>query len=284
MPFHRSFIPVLSIFLGSLLVVACSRGGAMPVPEVQIQAADYSFTAPDSIPGGLTRVRLSNAGKEDHHAQLARLNDGVTLSQFQEALKKGEAELFPLVTFQGGAGGVPPGGRSSGIADLPPGQYLVLCFVPAADGAPHLAKGMIKPLTVTAKPAEQPAAPKVPTVQLGDFSFSGQAASYSAGKVTLEGLNKGKQVHELIAIKIQDGLTPDQLRQMLAGPPPAGGPPPGPPPFTFAGGMQAVMPEQKAYGEFDFTPGQYAFICFVPDLASGKPHVALGMFAPFTVK
>lgn len=280
----RFFIPVLCALFGSLLVVACSRGGSTVIPDLQVQAADYAFTAPDSIPGGLTRIQLSNTGKEDHHAQLIRLNDGVTPNQLQEAMLKSEAAAFALVTFQGGAGAVPPGGRSSGIADLPPGQYLVLCFVPAADGVPHLAKGMIKPLTVTAKPAEQLVAPKAPTVQLGDFAFSGQAASYKAGKVTLEGLNKGKQVHELIAIKIQEGLAPDQLRQMLAGPPPAGGPPPGPPPFTFAGGMQAVMPEQKAYGEFDLTPGQYAFICFVPDLASGKPHVELGMFAPFTVK
>jgi hypothetical protein len=251
---------------------------------VQIQAADYAFTAPDTIPGGLTRIRLSNTGKEEHHAQLARLNNGVTLPQFQEAMKKGEAAIFALVAFQGGAGGVPPGGKSSGISDLPPGQYLVLCFVPSTDGVPHLAKGMIKPLTVTAKPAQQPASPKAQAVQLNDFSFSGQAASYSAGAVTLEGINKGKQVHELIAIKIRDGLPPEQLRQMLSGPSPAGGPPPGPPPFTFAGGMQAVMPEQNGYGEFNFQPGQYAFICFVPDPSSGTPHVALGMFAPFTVK
>ncbi|MSQ06448.1 MAG: hypothetical protein EXR54_04105 [Dehalococcoidia bacterium] len=143
---------------------------------------------------------------------------------------------------------------------------------------------MVKHLTVTAKPAKQPAMPMAQAVLLNDFTFSWQAASYSAGKVTLEGINKGKQAHELIAIKIQDGLPPEQMRQMLSGPPPAGGPPPSPPPFTFAGGMQAVMPGQKAYGEFNLQAGQYAFICFVPDLASMKPHVALGMFAPFTVK
>jgi hypothetical protein len=34
---------------------------------------------------------------------------------------------------------------------------------------------------------------------------------------------------------------------------------------------------------FDFEPGDYFAICFVPDPASGAPHFALGMIAPFTV-
>ncbi|MBM3941923.1 MAG: hypothetical protein FJ316_03175 [SAR202 cluster bacterium] len=285
MAFPRPWSPILIVLLlVSILGTACAGSAPAAIPELAIQAADFSFTAPDSIPGGLTRISMTNIGKEDHHAQLARLNDGVTVTQFQDTLKKGEAAVFPLVTFEGGAGGMPAGGKSSGLADLPSGQYLVLCFFPSPDGTPHLVKGMIKSLPVTAKPAKAPTPPKAQTVDLGDFSFTGVAASYGPGSFTLEGVNKGKQVHELIAVKVADGVTAEQLRQILSAPPSAGGPPPGPPPFAFAGGMQAVMAGAKAYGEFNLQPGQYAFLCFVPDPSNGTPRVALGMYTPFTVK
>ena len=40
------------------------------------------------------------------------------------------------------------------------------------------------------------------------------------------------------------------------------------------------------YGDFteNFTPGHYAFVCFVPDTRDGKPHIEHGMVKEFTVK
>jgi hypothetical protein len=34
----------------------------------------------------------------------------------------------------------------------------------------------------------------------------------------------------------------------------------------------------------DLQPGEYVGLCFIPDPASGAPHVHLGMIAAFTVK
>ena len=34
----------------------------------------------------------------------------------------------------------------------------------------------------------------------------------------------------------------------------------------------------------DLEPGDYAFVCFVPDPASAKPHIALGMIGELTVE
>ena len=34
----------------------------------------------------------------------------------------------------------------------------------------------------------------------------------------------------------------------------------------------------------DFEPGEYMFICFLPDPADGKPHMAKGMVQAFTVE
>ena len=36
--------------------------------------------------------------------------------------------------------------------------------------------------------------------------------------------------------------------------------------------------------EVDVEAGEYAFICLVPDPASGRPHAALGMVGGLTVE
>jgi uncharacterized cupredoxin-like copper-binding protein len=269
--------------LVAVLVVACG-GKAAAIPTVSIGAADFSFALPDIIAGGLTRLELTNSGKEAHHAQFARLNDGVTLQQFLAALPQGPPAIFPLIAFQGGAAPLEAGGKAEAVVDLPTGQYVLLCFIPSPDGVPHLAKGMVKPLTVTAAPAKQPAKPAVKgTVDLLDFAFGALPGNVSAGKTTLAVVNKGKEVHEMGVLKLK-GVPAAQVIQALSAPP-GSARPPGPPPFEWAGGYQAIMPGATGWATLDLTAGEYTLICFVPSPANqGKPHFALGMFLPFTVR
>jgi uncharacterized cupredoxin-like copper-binding protein len=279
----RTGITLLTLAAVALVAVACA-GKAAAIPTVSIGAADYSFALPDSIPGGLTQIQFTNTGKEAHHAQFARLNDGVTVQQFQAALPQGPSAVIPLVTFTGGPAPVGPGGQSEAVVELTAGQYLLLCFVPSPDGVPHVAKGMVKPLAVTAAPAKQPGKPAVKgTVDLQDFAFGALPGNVSAGKTALAVVNKGKEIHEMVLLKPK-GIPAAQLLQVLSAPP-GSAPPPGPPPFEWAGGYQAIMPGATGWATLDLSPGEYALVCFVPSPANqGKPHLALGMFLPFTVR
>ena len=54
---------------------------------VNITATDYAFEAPASVPAGLITMRLVNHGKELHHAQLIKLEDGKSLADLAQALK-----------------------------------------------------------------------------------------------------------------------------------------------------------------------------------------------------
>ncbi|MBI4329489.1 MAG: hypothetical protein HY685_06460 [Chloroflexi bacterium] len=264
------------------------------IPEVVLTAADYSFTSPASIAGGLTRVRLTNSGAESHHAQFLRLNESVTVDQFtttlQSALQaiptEGEAALgriFAVVTFEGGPATTLAGQQGEAVVDLKAGQYVLVCFAPDATGVPHLAKGMVQPLTVAAAPATRPPEPTVKaTVDLNNFAFTGFPAM-STGKTTLKLMNKGTEPHEMGVVRLK-GITAAQFLEILSAPP-GGEAPSGPPPFEDAGGFQAMMPGETGWAVLDLTPGEYALICFVPSPANEfKPHVALGMFYPFTVK
>lgn len=287
---------VTTAALGLGLAACAGQPAAATIPEVAITAGDYSFTAPDSVAGGLVRMTMTNTGKEDHHGQLVRLKEGVTVAQFESTLQsalqavptEGEAaffKVFEIVTFMGGLPGAAPGKQSEVVQDLEAGQYVLVCFVPSPDGTPHIAKGMIRPLTVTAATTKRPPEPQAKaTVELNNFAFIG-VPELAAGKTILKVVNKGTEPHEMLVMRLK-GITPVQLQQILsAPPPPPGTAPPGPPPFEFAGGFNGIAPGGSGWTTLDLTPGEYALVCFIPSPANqGKPHLAMGMFTSFTVK
>ncbi len=154
---------------------ACSdlpaRTRTLPVHEIEIASTDFAFRAPDTIPAGLTRIRLSSVGTERHHAQLARLDQGHTLAELGDSLTHGR-DLPSLVTFVGGPSTPVPGGPSDIVVDLEAGSCALICFVRSPDGLPHLAKGMLRMLTVLPGPAsEQPIPPADVQITLDDFTF-----------------------------------------------------------------------------------------------------------------
>ena len=60
--------------------------------------------------------------------------------------------------------------------------------------------------------------------------------------------------------------------------------PPGPPPGQDRGGVQEVKSGGDSVFTTDFTPGNYALVCFVEEPNTGAPHFALGMIHEFTVQ
>jgi uncharacterized cupredoxin-like copper-binding protein len=252
---------------------------ASPIPEIKIDAADYSYTEPDTVNAGWVRVILTNSGQEPHHVQFMRLNDGVSMEQFGEALKQGEGPAMALVSQVGGVGAVAPGGSAQAVLNLPDGEYAILCLIPSAtDHAPHFAKGMIKSLTVQPAngiAAEEPSADLI--VSLVDFAFD-LPEIIPAKPVTIKVVNEGPEAHEFNILRLVDGKTFEDVTQYLAAPD-------GPPPFIPMGGMNGLDVGLSGYIEADLQPGAYVAICNIPSpKAEGHPHFTLGMIRQFTVE
>ena len=287
---HVTRVALIALLLGGLLAAcgddddggdgatATTAAGA-ETPTLAVAANEYSFTTASSVKAGYVNVELKNQGKEDHQAQLLRINDGVTPQQLQEASTDTTGEkLLGLTTITGGVNGIAGGATQSAVTKLDPGSYLMLCFIPAPDGQPHVAKGMQAQLTVAA-PAVESAEPEYDLEVVGkDFTFD--VPEVEAGEQTVEFKNEGPQPHEATLYKLADGKTAADAQKFLADPAAAGGPPP----FTGAGGGAAIMPKAATFPTIDFTPGTYVLTCFLPDPSTKKPHVQLGMFKEFTVK
>ena len=110
-----------------------------------------------------------------------------------------------------------------------------------------------------------------------DFGYT-MPKSLPAGRTTLRVVNDGKQWHEIAMLRLAPGKTLDDVKAFF------GAPPAGQPPFEMVGGMQGLDPGGSGYLTLDLQPGEYAGICFIPDPASGTPHVHLGMIAGVTVR
>jgi hypothetical protein len=247
-----------------------------PAPTlVTITASDYAFAAPATVPAGLTTVRLVNQGKEMHHAQLVRLDEGHTV---QELMQAGGGPVPEWAHFVGGPNVPAPNGFTEATMQLQAGNYALLCFIPSPDGVPHLMKGMVKALTVVESadaPQAQPAVADVRMV-LRDYAFD-ITPEIAAGRHVIQVENAAAQPHEVVVMRLAPGKTPQDVlawEHERVGPPPA----------TIVAGTSMLSTGETNQIAGDFTPGEYALLCFVPDARDGKPHIAHGMVRQLTVR
>lgn len=242
---------------------------------IDIHASDFAFQAPDTIEGGWVTIRVDNTGKELHHAALVRLDQGKTIADL--ATLKPESAPPAWAVMMGGPNAAAPGGPPvEATVNLPPGTYVLMCVIPSPDHAPHFVKGMVKPLTVVA-PAVAASAPSEPdiSVTLVDYAFE-LSKPITAGKHTLRLVSAPGQPHEFIVAKLEAGKTPSDLLKWVDNMT-------GPPPAMIIGGTTPLNGGEEARVTIDFAPGEYALICFYPDVKDAKYHAFHGMMTQIKV-
>jgi len=261
---------------------AAAHGFDPATHTATVHAKDFSFDAPDSLPGGWTTFHLINDGPNFHHIQLVRLDSGKTVQDLGATMKDPNTPLPRWAVFVGGPNAPSPGSASDATVNLQPGNYALICVVDIPAHVPHAAKGMVRPLTVTAAsgtPAAEPSADV--TITESDYKFD-IPASIAAGNHTFKVVNSGPQAHEVEIIRLAPGKTMKDFGEFMAkayadkvdGPPPGDG----------LGGITAMIPGGTEYFTANMTPGNYVMICFVPDMKDHKPHSDHGMVKEFTVK
>jgi len=265
-----------------LLVSACAP--PKPPAVVTITATDFAFGAPDTIVAGLSTFRMVNHGREPHQAVIFGA-PGKTFEELEAAAapRPSQAEWWQAFlkiepTFPGGPGVVLGGDSSIITANLKPGNYEIVCFIPSPDGTEHVKKGMFRRLVVVPPPSRAATAePKADlTVTLSDFAFE-QSAPLTAGTRTIQVENTGPQLHELTIERLAPGKTLADWRRWMAGGMK------GEPVSVPVGGFAGPDKGKVGWVTLTFTPGNYLFLCYVPDTNDGAPHFAHGMVKEISV-
>ena len=250
-----------------------------PPRVVTVRAVDFAFEAPDRIPAGTITFRLVNDGFELHHLWLVKLTNGKTPRDFTNAME-GWSDVAAMPSWAIDVGG--PNEAARGIPveatmTLEPATYMMICYVPSPDGKLHVMKGMVRPLVVTAAGASRPAEPKSDVLlTLTDYGFDVKPA-LSAGKHTIRVENAAEQSHEVAIARLERGRVEQAIEWYNAGGV-------GPGPVTALGGAAGIAKGRRLFLDVDFSPGEYLFLCFIPDAKDGKPHSEHGMVRQLSVK
>ncbi|MGH2775608.1 MAG: hypothetical protein ACRDJT_09285 [Actinomycetota bacterium] len=112
-------------------------------------ATEFAFEGPDVLPAGDVALTMDNQGKQMHELALGELLDGKTMDDVHALLKEGLPKKPPKWFREVGGTGAKPGETGTIDAELTPGTYIMLCFVPdKASKKPHVMLGMMKEVTV----------------------------------------------------------------------------------------------------------------------------------------
>jgi hypothetical protein len=128
---------------------------------LDVETQNYAFAGiPAEVPAGTTVINVANNATEIHELALMKIADGET-RPVEELMALPEEEVGQLVTEVSFVIAM-PGGANFATAELDPGRYVGICFVPVgatpealASGAPlddsdaHAMHGMVAEFTVT---------------------------------------------------------------------------------------------------------------------------------------
>lgn len=119
----------------------------LPAASTTMTLKDYAFDISKPLHAGRQTIRIRNSATQPHEVELVRLAPGKNIQDMLAWLEKmdGPPPGQPL----GGVVGVEPGALANFTADLTPGKYALICFIPdAKDGKPHFMHGMTREIAI----------------------------------------------------------------------------------------------------------------------------------------
>lgn len=263
----------LIMMLGlTLMISACQSSGGSPpatIPEITVEVNDQGVTLPPELPAGLVAITVKNTGADPASPLLARLNDGVSLDDFNEALAKHADEEIDLASWLGGEE-VAPDSSLRVVYDLKVGYYVAV--------AGPYEQPVVVPVEVKGDPNPAVETPSDEVkVEMKDFVYI-MPNKVRAGSHVWRIENTGQQMHVIDIIKLHEGksladvIAVAQAQEM-----------PDEMPFDFIGGWGGMSANERAWAPLGLLPGEYLVICGIPDPESGKRHLELGMISQLTV-
>lgn len=257
--------------LPTLTVVATEKDGR------------FQFDAADVVPAGPLGLELDNQGTQPHDVAVLRANPNVSRQQLAELLSGPAPEAVTAIAqFLGGSAAIAPNTKQTVALTLDPGDYFLASLYRGPDGRIGAAGGLYRSLTVVpdAPNAKGPASPEsAGTVSITDDMVTLPPGFGLAGWYKVQ--DDGTQPHELTIVKLNDGVTADQLKAWLVAT--ESGPSLQQAPFVLVGGSGALSPGNSDLIRVELGPGNYVAYCTMPNLAANSsPSYNQGAFLAFS--
>jgi hypothetical protein len=120
-----------------------------PDADVTLDLVDFSFVLSQPLAVGEQTIRVNNQGSHAHEIWLAKLGEGKSANDLLMALAPGSPAEDWVYNGLGGLAWIEPGSHGYFTANLEPGRYALICFVPDhATGKMHFMLGMVQEFVV----------------------------------------------------------------------------------------------------------------------------------------
>lgn len=234
-----------------------------PAADLLVSVQAGSVSAPDSVAAGWTRLRVEEDGK-GHILVVFKLPESATgtdVAVFLAALDTARTTPPPAVAL----GGPEIGDTGEVVIQLTAGRYVLGCVSRGGDGHRHASSGEAKEIVVTGRDSAAPprGTQEVPMV---DYAYPGPE-QWKAGSHLLRVENRSRQDHQLRIARLLAGST---LKDWMSAANPRAHAIP-------VAGVARLGPGAVAYLPVELPGGEYVLHCLIPDAASGRPHLMLGM-------
>jgi hypothetical protein len=239
---------------------------AAPVITAKMSASQVKLSESSVRAGRITFKATTNKG--GHELQLLRLHRGYTPQQaIPDVAKAFKGDLDAIarvdkqITWLGGVE-TRPGSPGWYQISLKAGQY----FAVDQDG------NGFTTLTVTGSTQKRTAVTTHGTITALSYGFRTDGKLPAKGWI--KATNRADQPHFIELQRIKEGTTRHQIQKFFA----KGGH--GRPSWALKGGsaLGVISPGKTVAWNIDLPKGEYVMMCFWPDLFTGMPHVAMGMF------
>lgn len=130
------------------VVAATTPSAPAPVANDTITLNDYSFTISQPITSGTHTFFVQNMAKQPHEIEVIQIAPGKTAQDVLAWIQNPKGP--PPGTPMGGIAATTTSSPQYFTADITPGDYLLICFMPdVKDGKPHFQHGMMQTVHVT---------------------------------------------------------------------------------------------------------------------------------------
>ncbi len=250
-----------------LFVASCSKERVDSTDASEPLAVTFgigSIDAPPRLPTGMVTFAIRTSPKSDEpQIQLLRLEDDTVASTFFETLADGDLPGVLRLARPAGGINLDPGGTTELFVELDPARYVFL------DPDSGTVSKMLEAAGVRA--SEPSSVDGVVALRKLEIALPSE---FGDGTYLVE--NTDGDVHGLTLIKLDDGVTLEAARKLLAS-------------DTDLPGIEIVRagnlgPGTRQIIHLDLRPGHYLAASYFPDPQSGSTQAALGMVTEFTVK
>jgi uncharacterized cupredoxin-like copper-binding protein len=146
--FMKGMIKSFTVSAAGGVTQAGSPSIDAPIPDVHLVLKEYGFVFSKPLHAGRNVIHVMNEGTQEHEAIFAKVVPGKHMSDVNTWIMNG-MKGAPLAVPVDGMAGLAKGRTGIFTANLTPGIYGLICYVPdSKDGKPHFEHGMTTEIVV----------------------------------------------------------------------------------------------------------------------------------------